>query len=139
MKAFYFSIKYYILIASVMRVICFLLFFSLNLFVQTHTLLTIAISNEMNSILSMFHSIVYKFHSPSFDFNGLRFGTVPGLRIQSQHGYLVVVSLDATGSNNGWTMEKSSHYFASIVDNNCSFALAIAYLSKCVLIKCVRK
>ena len=44
------------------------LFLSLNRFVQTH-LLTTAINNQMNSVLSMLRSIVYKVHSLSADFN----------------------------------------------------------------------
>ena len=33
---------------------------------------------------------------------------------------------------NGWTMGKSSHYSSSLLDSNCLFAGAIAYISKCV-------
>ena len=39
-----------------------------NRFVQAHPLTT-AINNEMNSILSMLQSIVYKVHSFSIDLN----------------------------------------------------------------------
>ena len=41
---------------------------SLNRFVQTHPLTT-AIDNQLNSILSMLQSIVYKVHSLSTDLN----------------------------------------------------------------------
>ena len=53
-------------------------------------------------------------------------GHVWQLRVQSQHGCLVVVFLDATASNNGWTIGKSSHYFATLLNNNCLFVVAIA-------------
>ena len=61
------------------------------------------------------------------------FGTVLGLRIESQHGYLVVVFLGCYKHPKmvgPW--RKPSYYFASLLDNKCLFAVAIAYLSKCV-------
>ena len=56
-------------------------------------------------------------------------GTVLGLRIQSQRGYVVVVFLDATSIQQWLDYGKSSHYFATLLDNNCLFAVAVAYLS----------
>ena len=35
-------------------------------------------------------------------------------------------------SYNGWTMGKLTHYSTSLLDNSCLFAVAIAYISKCV-------
>ena len=35
-------------------------------------------------------------------------------------------------SYNGWTMGKLAHYPTLLLDNSCLFAVAIAYISKCV-------
>ena len=69
MKTFFSFITY--CIASVVRVICRReshLSLSLNRFVQTHSLTT-AITNQMNNVLCMLQSIVYKVHSLSTDLN----------------------------------------------------------------------
>ena len=62
---FFFFTKYWILIASVMKS---RLSLSLNRFVQTHPLTT-AINIQMNSVLFVLKSTVYKVHSISTDFN----------------------------------------------------------------------
>ena len=58
---------------------------------------------------------------------------VPGLRNQSQHGYIVVAFSGCfMHIQKGWTMEMPFHYSTSLLDNNCLFAAAIPFVSKCV-------
>ena len=51
---------------------------------------------------------------------------------QSQHGYLVVVFLDATSILQWLDHGEAISLFCITTDNNCLFAVAIAYISKCV-------
>ena len=51
---------------------------------------------------------------------------------QSQHGYLVVVFLDATCILQWLDYGEAISLFYITADNNCLFAVAIAYISKCV-------
>ena len=58
---------------------------------------------------------------------------VLGLRIESQHGYLVVVfsRCDKHAIMVGDHGEVISLFYIT-TDNNCLFVVAIAYISKCV-------
>ena len=53
---------------------------------------------------------------------------------QSQHGYLVVVFLDATSILKWLDHREAISFFYITTDNNCLFAVAIAYISKCLQI-----
>ena len=63
------------------------------------------------------------------------FGVVPGLRIKSLHGYVLVAFSECfmqNDVNQGWTMGMSFHYSTSLLDNSCLFTVAIASINKFV-------
>ena len=51
---------------------------------------------------------------------------------QSQHGYLVVIFLDATSILQWLDHGEAISLFYITTDNNCLFAVAVACISKCV-------
>ena len=51
---------------------------------------------------------------------------------QSQHGYVVVVFLDAISILQWLDHGEAISLFYITTDNNCLFEVAIAYISKCV-------
>ena len=56
----------------------------------------------------------------------------PWMLNQSQHGYLVVIFLDVTSILQWLDYWEAISLFYITTDNNCLFAVEIAYISKCV-------